>query len=85
MLLTAPHGPLCDKFVNDQHLLKDTRDHAKSENLRRALERLDNIITPWVKVLERVLVLDVDKTLSSLDAAARSWELQLQMQKHSGN
>lgn len=72
MLLTAPHVSLFDKVGNVQHLLKDTRDHAKNKKLAQGLgvaRQHHDIITPWAKVLKRVLVLDVDKILSSLDAA----------------
>ncbi|KUI63674.1 Shikimate kinase [Cytospora mali] len=71
---TVPESALKEKVTNVLDFLKDIRNHTEGENMRRSLARLDEIITPAAKDLDRVLVFDADRTLSSVDAAAIFWE-----------
>ncbi|KAK7748656.1 hypothetical protein SLS53_000677 [Cytospora paraplurivora] len=74
MFATVPHSVLQEKTLTVEKYLMDIRDHTEGENMRRALKWLDHIITPSAKTLDRVLVLDGDKTLTSVDATTLFWE-----------
>lgn len=74
MFATVPHSVIQEKTDTVEKYLMDIRDHTEGENMRRALKWLDDIINPSAKTLDRVLVLDGDKTLTSLDATFLFWE-----------
>lgn len=66
-------------------LMRDIRDHSEQENMRRALARLDDIVAPLSNKVETVLVLDADRTLTSMDTGARFWGEHLKMGEDGSN
>ncbi|ROW16779.1 hypothetical protein VPNG_01530 [Cytospora leucostoma] len=74
MFATVPHSAFGEKTLTVEKYLMDIRQHTEGENMRWVLKRLDHIITSSAKTLDRVLVLDGDKTLTSVDATTLFWE-----------
>jgi hypothetical protein len=56
-------------------MMVDFGEHSVRENLRRVRERVDKLLNQCGQMLETMLILDADKTLSVDDTGSLFWEI----------
>jgi adenylate kinase len=80
--LCRHHGILFSMLSPDLNLLSkastllhDFRTHSEEYNRLRALARIDEVILAGQGKIEKMLVMDADRTLSARDSGALFWEM----------
>jgi hypothetical protein len=72
LYLVLPFAPML--FDRAARLIENFRLHAEDENIRSAEERLDTIMENSQGPLEKMLVMDADRTLSATDTGDLFWK-----------